>query len=218
MDGPYVQSPVPLNNEHHAGVPIAFLDRDGVLNRGKPGYVNAPEEVELLPGAGVMVGELNRSGYLTCVVTNQSPIQRGLWGPDNLVPIHRELQRLLLDEDPDAYIHLFITCPHRHEERCACRKPSSGMLILGHRLLRVDEQEVVDWRPRLHALERPVVDWWGAKPNSPHPLDIMVGDRRSDMGAGWAFGARLFRVPADKGLIHIEEAWRQASEGDEFLP
>lgn len=219
MDGPYVQFPVLLNNGQHRDMPIAFLDRDGVLNRGKPGYVNTAEEVELLPGAGVVVGELNRSGFLVCVVTNQSPIQRGLWGPENLVPIHREVQRLLLEEDPDARIHLFITCPHRHDERCACRKPSPGMLLLGHRILRCVERYEGDWSPRPHALEQPVVDWWGEKPHPPHSLDIMVGDRRSDMGAGWAYGARLFRVPADKGLIHVEQAWKQTSaRGEAFGP
>ena len=86
-----------------------------------------------------MVGDLNRAGYLVCVVTNQSPIQRGLWGPENLASIHRELQVLLLEADSDARIHLFITCPHVHEERCACRKPSPGMLLLGHKLLRGKE-------------------------------------------------------------------------------
>ena len=219
MDGPYVQFPVLLNNGQHRDMPIAFLDRDGVLNRGKPGYVNTAEEVELLPGAGVVVGELNRSGFLVCVVTNQSPIQRGLWGPENLVPIHREVQRLLLEEDPDARIHLFITCPHRHDERCACRKPSPGMLLLGHRILRCVERYEGDWSPRPHALEQHVVNWSGEKPHPPHSLDIMVGDRRSDMGAGWAYGARLFRVPADKGLIHVEQAWKQTSaRGEAFGP
>ena len=71
MEGPYVQSPVSISSARIKDAPIAFLDRDGVLNRGKPGYVNAPEEVVVLPGAASVVGDLNRAGYLVCEVTNQ---------------------------------------------------------------------------------------------------------------------------------------------------
>ena len=218
MEGPYVQSPVSISSARIKDAPIAFLDRDGVLNRGKPGYVNAPEEVVVLPGAASVVGDLNRAGYLVCVVTNQSPIQRGLWGPENLALIHRELQVLLLEADSDACIHLFITCPHVHEERCACRKPSPGMLTLGHKLLRGKGTLERSWTARPHRIERPVVDWWGSKPSPPHPGDLMVGDRRSDMAAGWAYGARLHRVPADKGLIHIANRWSQTGGDEAYNP
>ena len=47
----------------------------------------------------------------------------------------------------------------------------------------------------------------------------MVGDRRSDMGAGWAFGARLYRVPAALGLCFISDRWVDKSDlGDSFQP
>ena len=167
MEGPYVQSPVSISSARIKDAPIAFLDRDGVLNLGKPGYVNAPEEVVVLPGAASVVGDLNRAGYLVCVVTNQSPIQRGLWGPENLALIHRELQVLLLEADSDACIHLFITCPHVHEERCACRKPSPGMLLLG--------LNCFGGRKRLkavgpHVFTALIDRWWTGGAPSPPPL------------------------------------------------
>src|SRR5207302_8408094 len=31
--------------------PTVFLDRDGVINRGRPGYVRTPDHFEFLPGA-----------------------------------------------------------------------------------------------------------------------------------------------------------------------
>ena len=37
---------------------IAYLDRDGVLNKWREGYVNSADELELLPGAGHAVGLL----------------------------------------------------------------------------------------------------------------------------------------------------------------
>ena len=138
MEGPYVQLAVPPQAGKGSRSPIAFLDRDGVINRGKPGYVNGPDEVVLLEGAATVIGDLNRAGYLVCVVTNQSPLARSLWKSDTLEAIHEELQRQLHELDPMADINVFLTCPHRFEDHCSCRKPSPGML-LGHQILRQTE-------------------------------------------------------------------------------
>ena len=47
----------------------------------------------------------------------------------------------------------------------------------------------------------------------------MVGDRRSDMGAGWAVGARLFRVSAHLGLSSVVgRVVNPDDEGDPFEP
>ena len=65
---------------HHQNFPdgvqsngaIAFLDRDGVLNIGRAGYVNSPEQMVKLQNAGKVVGDLRRLGFRVCVViTNQ---------------------------------------------------------------------------------------------------------------------------------------------------
>jgi len=77
MEGPFVQLDAEFSPKDLLKSPIAFLDRDGVVNRGKAGYVNAPEEVVLLPGAAEAIARLRTAGYIICVVTNQSPISRG---------------------------------------------------------------------------------------------------------------------------------------------
>ena len=42
---------------------------------------------------------------------------------------------------------------------------------------------------------------------------------RSDMGAGWGFGARLYRVPAALGLSFIGDRWAdKVDSGDSFQP
>lgn len=93
------------------------------------------------------------------------------------------------------------------------------MLLLGHRLLREEPEVEIHWRPALHPIEHPAVDWWGPSPAPPHPLDLMVGDRRSDMGAGWAFGARLFRVHAAVGLVAVgQRLTNEQDPGDGFQP
>ena len=62
---------------------IAFLDRDGVLNYGSPNYINAPDELTIIPGAKQSIKELRNLGYRIAITTNQSAIMRGLWGGRN---------------------------------------------------------------------------------------------------------------------------------------
>ena len=62
------------------------------------------------------------------------------------------------------------------------------------------------------------VDWWGEKPEPIHRLDLMVGDRDSDMGAGWAVGARLFKVDENIGIQQVIERIINNDPGDVFRP
>ena len=41
-----------------ASGPIAFIDRDGVLNYGRNGYVNYPHELNVIPGSGKAIARL----------------------------------------------------------------------------------------------------------------------------------------------------------------
>ena len=196
-----------IDGEGWAKGPIAFLDRDGVLNYGREGYVNNPSQMNVIPGAGHAIAQLRESGFTICVVTNQSPIMRDLWDVEQLHTIHEELRKQLLNENKDAVIDMILTCPHRNRDRCGCRKPWPGMLRTGHQLLR--NQRV------LHSK----IDWAGSKPNSWNPLDTMVGDRKSDMGAGWAVGARTFEVSSQQGLPQvINRVLDTLDSGDDYDP
>tara|TARA_B100001094_G_scaffold73097_1_gene69363 strand:- start:5651 stop:6265 length:615 start_codon:yes stop_codon:yes gene_type:complete len=201
MKGPVV------DGEGWAAGPIAFLDRDGVLNYGREGYVNNPSQMKIIPGAGDSIARLRKAGYTICVVTNQSPIMRGLWNVDQLHLIHQELRTQLVNENSEAVIDMILTCPHRNRDRCGCRKPWPGMLRTGHELLR--NQRVTHTS----------IDWAGIKPDAWNPLDTMVGDRKSDMGAGWAVGARTFEVSSQYGLPQvIERVLDRRDTGDEYDP
>ena len=149
----------------HDRMPIAFLGQRRRHQQGKAGLCQSVRRKSISSsGAAQTVASLRKQGYLICVVTNQSPIARGLWGPERLELLHATLQEHLLEEHPDAHIDAFLTCPHRYEDRCSCRKPSPAMLFLGHRLLREESASDVDFRPVLCPIEHPDVDWWGAKP------------------------------------------------------
>ena len=73
---------------------IAYLDRDGVLNVGSEDYINSPDELVVFPNTADAVAALRESGFRICVVTNQSPIGRGLWSHENLHNIHNKLREI----------------------------------------------------------------------------------------------------------------------------
>lgn len=113
-----------------------FLDRDGTVNRYR-GLVSREEEFELEDCAARAIGQINRSGWLAIVVTNQPVVARGLCGVEDVERIHNKMKTLLGREG--AYLDDVRFCPH-HPDRgypeenpaykipCACRKPDVGML------------------------------------------------------------------------------------------
>ena len=186
MDGPVVYARRPFIGGR-TDAPIAFLDRDGVLNMSLNGYVNRPSELRLISGTGEAMRALRDAGYLLCVVTNQSAIERGHWDDERLHLIHDRLDDLL--KHSGAQPDLVLACPHVPWAGCNCRKPEPGMLGLGARLLRSTE-----------GFEGMRQRWKPGDQAQPHVLDVMVGDRRTDLEAGARYGARSFWSKRDRGL------------------
>lgn len=107
--------------------PAVLLDRDGVLNRDSDDFIKSPEELVLLPCAAEAVARLNRAGYITPVITNQSGIGRGLFAAETLEQIHAKLR--LEVGATGGRIERIYACPHRPEEGCDCRKPKPSMIL-----------------------------------------------------------------------------------------
>lgn len=101
---------------------LVLLDRDGTLNVHRPGYVERPDQLELLAGAADAVHALNEAGVPVVVVTNQQGVGKGLMDEAALVAVHRRLVEMLAPARLDA----FAVCPHLADE-CDCRKPSDGL-------------------------------------------------------------------------------------------
>ena len=175
---------------------IAYLDRDGVLNRGSADYINHPDEVSLLPGAANAMAELRRSGFRICVITNQSPIGRGLWGHNRLRDVHERLRELLILEDNDAVIDLLLYSPYAPWEGSWARKPNPGMLEAGRQLLQSS-----------HVKSGPIEiifgEEWSERPSESD--SVLVGDMDSDISAGIAHGVRSLLCNADVGLSDVLE-------------
>jgi histidinol-phosphate phosphatase family protein len=197
MEGPIAEVNLPKLETEWNGA-LAFIDRDGVLNIGSPNYINSPEELQIITGSKEALQALRASGYRIVIVTNQSAIMRGIWGEETIHSIHKKLQEEI------GEIDVLMTCPHRNRDQCGCRKPRPGMLNYASELIRNESHSKTDW--------------WGAKPQPIHPLDLMVGDRESDMGAGWAVGARLFKVEEDVGITSVIDRIIQGDAGDDFNP
>jgi histidinol-phosphate phosphatase family protein len=118
----------PLFGSHpsQGKAPVVYLDRDGTLNFD-PGYLNQPDHLRLLPGVGRAVARLNRAGFKTVVVSNQSGVSRGLITKEQLDAVHQRLRELLALDG--AWLDGIYVCTHLPEEACSCRKPAPGLVI-----------------------------------------------------------------------------------------
>lgn len=146
-----------------------FLDRDGTINVEK-GFLNDPEELELIPGAADAVRRINASEYLAVLITNQPVIARGECSFEGFDEIQRKLETLLGREG--AYIDAVYYCPHHQDSgfegevrelkfRCRCRKGRPGMIEDAAEDLNIDT----------------AVSW-------------MIGDKTSDVQCGMNAGCR----------------------------
>ena len=153
-----------------------FLDRDGTIVVD-PGFLHEPQKVQLLPGAGEAIKQLNDHGFLVIVVSNQSGIARGLYTVADYEAVQRRLGELLTAHG--ARLDGAFFCPHhpRFSGPCECRKP-------GLKLFR-DAQAAFD------------IDfarsWW-------------VGDRLSDVQPAGLLGGRGILVATGEGNLHQGQA------------
>ncbi len=113
-----------------------FIDRDGVINAGAE-RLDSAAQFKLLPGVQEALRTINKSDYLSVVVTNQPLIAKGFASEYQVQEVHNYMEQLLGKER--AYVDRIYLCPH-HPERghpgereeykivCDCRKPATGMV------------------------------------------------------------------------------------------
>ncbi len=171
---------------------IAYLDRDGVLNVGREDYVKSVDEVVLLEGAGHAVAALRNAGYRIVIVTNQSPVNRGVFTHDELADMNQAVLDGLLLENNNAHVDLVLYSPYAPWEQSPVRKPGPGMLQVGRQLLNGIPLEVTTDSSLLSE-------------KISEGRSFMAGDRDADMGAAMQHGVRGFRVDAKVGIAGIIE-------------
>jgi D-glycero-D-manno-heptose 1,7-bisphosphate phosphatase len=110
-----------------------FLDRDGVINENRDDYVKGWEEVRLLPGALEALARLAASPFRIVLISNQSPIGRGILTVGQVEAINRRLVEEI--EARGGRIDGVYYCPHHPDDGCECRKPRPGLLLRAAREL-----------------------------------------------------------------------------------
>lgn len=151
-----------------------FLDRDGTLNV-EVDFLRSIDELKIIDGAPAAVAKLNRQGFITCVISNQSGVARGFLTEDDLAVIHARLEEEF--RAGGARFDRILYCPHHPTEGiapynvdCVCRKPKPGMLV----------QAANEFQLDLHNC-------------------FVVGDSVVDMQAGNAVGATTILVQTGYG-------------------
>ena len=157
-----------------------FLDRDGTINR-YVGFLTDIDKMELLENVPEAIRYINRSDYLSIIVTNQPVIARGEVSFKQLDEIHNRIETLLGEKG--AYLDAIYFCPHHPDSGfkgevkelkidCDCRKPKPGMLIKAAEDFNIDLSK-----------------------------SYMIGDSDNDMKAGEAAGCRCIRIERNGDLL-----------------
>jgi D,D-heptose 1,7-bisphosphate phosphatase len=142
----------------------------------------------MLPGAAQAIHEINDSGRVAVIVTNQPVIARGECTEQELHHIHNKMEWLL--GEAHAYADAIYYCPHHPDggfagERadlkvaCGCRKPATGMLEAAARDLNIDRSR----------------SW-------------MIGDSEADVKAAANFGIRSVLVRHNQTAFKDSADWQ----------
>lgn len=116
--------------------PAIFLDRDGVINQNRADYVKSWEEYTFLPDVFEPLKRLAESEYLIVVVSNQSPIGRGLVPQAAVEAINARMEAEI--RAWGGRLDGVYYCPHAPEDNCDCRKPKPGMFFQAAAELNID--------------------------------------------------------------------------------
>lgn len=155
------------------GVPVAFFDRDGVLNIDQ-GSVCTEGDFQWVPGSREALMHLHELGYTNIVTTNQAGIARGYYEESSF----RRLARAMLEQ---AAIDWVFYCPFHPESsnpvyalNCSGRKPGDGMLRQAESVVAVDRER-----------------------------SFLIGDRSRDLGAAEKFGIAGHHFPGGNLLEFV---------------
>jgi lipopolysaccharide heptosyltransferase II len=106
-----------------------FFDRDGTLCRDA-NYLNRMEDFEVVHDID-SINALKIKGYLLIGISNQSGIARGLVKEDFV----KKINSIFVEK---YGFDGFYYCPHHPAEKCPCRKPEPGLLLLAGRDFGID--------------------------------------------------------------------------------
>lgn len=123
-----------------------FLDRDGTINK-YVGFARSLNQIELENDSSVGLKDINKSEFISIVVTNQPVIARGEVSFEQLREINNKIETLLGKDG--AYFDDLFFCPHHPDKgfegeipslkfECDCRKPKIGLLLQAKEKYNID--------------------------------------------------------------------------------
>ncbi len=123
-----------------------FLDRDGTINIYK-GFIRSVDDIELEVHASGGLKAINKSEYLSIIITNQPVIARGEVTIEQLEQFHNKIETLVGKDG--AYFDDLFYCPHHPDSgfegevkelkiNCNCRKPKIGLLLKAREKYNID--------------------------------------------------------------------------------
>jgi len=152
-----------------------FLDRDGVITKEPPYYAHRIDQLELISKSAEAIRLLNKNGFKVIIVSNQSGVARGYYQEKDIEIYNGAMKKKL--EEKNAYIDAIYYCPHYPEATikkyridCDCRKPKPGMLKQAEKDLNLNLK-----------------------------LSFLVGDKISDIEAGYRAGCKTILVLTGQG-------------------
>ena len=144
---------------------IAFLDRDGVVNKDNK-YVYKISEFEFVEGIFEFCRFLLSINYKIFVITNQSGIARGYFSEEDYHTLTKWINSRFIKER--IKIESFIHCPFHPESKIKIykkdsfmRKPNPGMIKLVEKSINIDKSK-----------------------------SFIVGDKESDIECGFRAGLK----------------------------
>lgn len=107
--------------------PCVFFDRDGIVNVSPgPGYVERPEDFQLVPAWLEALRVAYQRGYAAVIVTNQRGVGRGIMTETTLQEIHALIDEAVAAQGLSlAGIYYCTATDNAHPDR----KPNPGMLL-----------------------------------------------------------------------------------------
>lgn len=125
---------------------IAFLDRDGVLNKNiNGGYVGHPNNFKWVNGAIKSIKLLKQKGFKVIVVSNQSGVARGFFLKKDVENLHKHMNKIL--KKKSTKIDKFLFCPYhidgklkRFKKKSNLRKPNNGMFKIIAKHYNIDKK------------------------------------------------------------------------------
>ncbi len=161
---------------------IAFLDRDGVINKfpGHGGYVTKVKDFHFLPGTLEGILKLTDLGYTIFVISNQAGISRGVYSNDKLKRITKFMIKGVAKFG--GRIKKVFYCTHTSAENCDCRKPKTGSIEKALQLLKKNRRDIT--------------------------RSYFIGDAESDIEAGRKVGCTTIFVLSGKDSRKELRRWK----------